>query len=491
MAEMKVLLVTSEIAPLIKTGGLADVSGALPAALRAIGVDVRVLVPGYPQVLAQMASIEVLATFYDLPGFPPSRLLGSIMENGVPLMAIDCPVLYQREGGPYVDANGHDWPDNPLRFGLLCRVAAILGCGGTPLSWHPDLVHGNDWQTGLTGAYLSVAKEAVPNIITIHNLAFQGNFGPENVALLHLPPQSFAIDGVEFYGKMSFLKGGLYYARHITTVSPNYAREIQRDELGFGMQGLLQARKRDITGILNGIDTDEWNPEADRHLAFHFSSRRVAGKAKNKRALQERMGLQVQADIPLLAVVSRLTHQKGLDLLLEIAPRLLDIPVQLVVLGSGEKLMQDEVLALAARYPGKVAAMIVFDEGLSHQIEAAADMFIMPSRFEPCGLNQFYSQRYGTPPIVHSTGGLADSVVDCTPQTLRDGMASGFVFSGMTAENLYAAIMRAVMLYRNQTQWKLLCKHCMNKDFSWETSARAYYRVYLKALGRAVEFAPD
>ncbi len=488
---MKVLFVTSEIAPLIKTGGLADVSGALPAALRAIGVDVRVLVPGYPQVLAQIASNEVLATFSDLPGFPPSRLLFSTLHNGVPLMVIDCPVLYQREGGPYADAYGHDWSDNPLRFGLLCRVASILGCGGTPLSWHPDLVHGNDWQAGLTGAYLSVAKEAAPNIITIHNLAFQGNFDSENVALLHLPPESFAIDGIEFYGKMSFLKGGLYYAKHITTVSPNYAREIQHVELGFGMQGLLQARSRDITGILNGIDTDEWDPETDKHLAFHFSSQRMVGKAKNKRALQEQMGLQVQADVPLLAVVSRLTHQKGLDLLLEIVPRLLDIPVQLVVLGSGEKQMQDEALALAARYPDKVAAMIVFDEGLSHQIEAAADMFIMPSRFEPCGLNQFYSQRYGTPPVVHSTGGLADSVVDCTPQTLRDGTASGFVFSGMTADNLYAAIMRAVMVYCNEAQWKQLRKLCMNKDFSWETSARAYRRVYLKALGRAVEFAQD
>ncbi len=257
------------------------------------------------------------------------------------------------------------------------------------------------------------------------------------------------------------------------------------------MQGLLQARSSDITGILNGIDTDEWNPETDKYLPSHFSPSRMAGKAENKRALQELMGLQVDADVPLLAVVSRLTHQKGLDLLLEIAPRLLDIPVQLVMLGSGEKLMQDEALALAARYPGKVAAIIVFDERLSHQIEAAADMFIMPSRFEPCGLNQFYSQRYGTPPIVHSTGGLADSVVDCTPQTLQDGTASGFVFSGMTAENLYAAIMRAVMLYRNQTQWKQLRKHCMNKDFSWETSARAYHKVYLKALGQTVEFAQD
>lgn len=485
MAELKVLFVTSEIAPLIKTGGLADVSGALPAALCAIGLDVRVLVPGYPQVLARLEHWEELAYFPDLPGFPPSRLLSSTMENGVPLMVIDCPALYQREGGPYLDSSGHDWQDNPQRFGLLCRIAAILGSRGTPLSWHPDLVHGNDWQTGLTGAYLSVAEDAAPTVFTIHNLAFQGNFDAGNVALLHLPPECFAIDGIEFYGGMSFLKGGLYYAKHITTVSPNYAREIQGDELGFGMQGLLQARSSDITGILNGIDTEEWNPETDRHLPFHFSSGRMAGKAKIKRALQEQMGLKVEADIPLLAVVSRLTHQKGLDLLLEIVERLLDIPVQIVMLGSGESVMQDEARALAVRHPGKVAAMIGFDEGLSHRIEAASDIFIMPSRFEPCGLNQFYSQRYGTPPVVHSTGGLADSVVDCTLQTLQDGTASGFVFSGMTADNLYEAILRAVTLYREKEQWKKLCKHCMNKDFSWETSACAYREVYLKVLGRS------
>ncbi len=483
MAELKVLFVTSEIAPLIKTGGLADVSGALPAALRKIGVDVRVIVPGYPQILAQMESWEELANFPDLAGFPPCRLLGSTMESGVPLMAIDCPALYQRDGGPYLDAQGHDWSDNPLRFGLLCRISAILGCGGTPLSWHPDVVHGNDWQAGLTGAYLDVAQDAAPSIFTIHNLAFQGNFEPEYVARLHLPEHFYAIDGLEFYGRMSFLKAGIYYGKHITTVSPNYAREIQGDELGFGMQGLLQVRTKDVSGILNGIDTDEWNPAADKYLPFHFSTRNMTGKAKNKRALQELLGLQVNEDIPLLAAVSRMTHQKGLDLLIEISPRLLELPVQIVMLGTGEKAMQDQALSLAARYPGKFAAMIGFDEGLSHQIEAAADMFAMPSRFEPCGLNQFYSQRYGTPPIVHSTGGLADSVTDCTSQTLKDGTASGFVFSGMTADNLYASVLRAVELYRKPVQWKRLRKLCMIKDFSWETSARAYLGVYLKALG--------
>ncbi|MDD4930133.1 MAG: glycogen synthase GlgA [Gallionella sp.] len=483
MPEIKVLFVTSEVAPLIKTGGLADVSGALPPALRQINVDVRVLVPGYTQVLAKMGPSEVVATFKDLPGFPPSRLIFSIMKSGVPLLVLDCPPLFQREGGPYSDPNGHDWIDNPLRFGLLSKVAAVLGSDESPLSWRPNLVHGNDWQTGLTGVYLSVAKGSVPNIITIHNLAFQGNFRPQKVQLLHLPPASFNVNGIELYGNMSFLKAGLYYAYHITTVSPNYAREIQSAELGFGLQGLLHARRDDITGILNGIDTQEWDPESDKHLHSHFSASRMAGKAHNKLALQMRMGLDSDAGIPLLGIVSRLTHQKGLDLLLEIAPRLLEMPVQLVILGSGEAFMQQAARELALRYPGRVAAMIGFDEGLSHQIEAGADLFIMPSRFEPCGLNQFYSQRYGTPPVVHNTGGLADSVVDCTPETLKNGTASGFVFSGMTANNLFFTIKRAIDLYHDQRKWKALRKNCMSKDFSWETSARAYRRVYMKVLG--------
>lgn len=485
MPEIKVLFVTSEIAPLIKTGGLADVSGALPAALRTLDIDIRVLVPGYPQVMKQMGPNEVVATFLDLPGFPASRLIFSIMKSGVPLLVLDCPDLYQREGGPYMDpASGHDWTDNPLRFGLLSKIASVLGSDDSPLSWHPDLVHGNDWQTGLTGVYLSVAAGAVPNIITIHNLAFQGNFRPKKVELLGLPPASYNVNGIELYGNMSFLKAGLYYAYHITTVSPNYAREIQGEELGFGLQGLLRVRSSDITGILNGIDTDEWNPETDPHLPGHFSAARMTGKAQNKQALQSRMGLDVNPDVPLLAVVSRLTHQKGLDLLLEIAPRLLELPVQLVILGSGEASMQQAARELAQKYPGKIAAMIGFDEGLSHLIEAGADMFIMPSRFEPCGLNQFYSQRYGTPPIVHNTGGLADSVVDCNPETLKNGTASGFVFSDMTADKLFATIQRAVDLYRDERKWKVLRKNCMSKDFSWETSARAYREVYLKVLGR-------
>ncbi|NNM80442.1 MAG: glycogen synthase GlgA [Gallionella sp.] len=484
MAMMKVLFATSEVAPLIKTGGLADVSGALPAALRAIGVDVRVLLPGYTVVMAQCQSYEVVATFATLVGFPTARLLSGKMANGVPLFVLDCPALYQRDGGPYQDARGNDWPDNAKRFGLLSKVAAILGGRATPLAWHPNLVHCNDWQTGLAPAYLHYKRSAVPSIITLHNLAFQGNFPPATVRALGLPASSFGVAGLEFHGFMSFLKAGMFYADHITTVSPNYAKEIQQDELGFGMQGLLADRSHELTGILNGIDVVEWNAASDSHLAKHYDSADLSGKAINKQAVQKSMGLAVAPDVPLLGVVSRFTHQKGLDLLLEIAPRLMELPVQLAMLGSGDAAMQQAARDLAERYPGKIAVMIGFSEALSHQIEAGADMFIMPSRFEPCGLNQMYSQRYGTPPIVHATGGLSDSVVDCNPESLKDGSASGFVFSGMTANNLFNTILRAVNLYREPKDWLTLCKNCMAKDFSWEASAKAYLAVYRKVLLR-------
>lgn len=482
MAGLKVLFATSEATPLIKTGGLADVSGALPAALRAIGVDVRILVPGYTQVMAQLAQHEAVATFDALPGFPPARLLPGTMASGVPLLVLDCPNLYQRDGGPYQDASGHDWADNALRFGLLSKVAAVLGSNESPLDWHPDLVHCNDWQTGLTPAWLRFAHGSAPSVFAIHNLAFQGIFPPETVNDLHLPPSCFSIDGVEYYGSLSFLKAGLSYADHITTVSPNYAKEIQQDAFGFGMQGLLAERRDDLTGILNGIDTDEWNPATDRYLTKKFSAANMSGKAANKQALQSRLGLAIDADVPLLGVVSRFTHQKGLDMLLKIAPLLIKLPVQLAMLGSGEAKMQQAARGLARHYPGKIGAHIGFSEELSHLIEAGADIFVMPSRFEPCGLNQLYSQRYGTPPIVHAIGGLADSVVDCTGETLKDGSASGFMFHGMTAENLYAAIQRAVEFYHDQKKWKALRKNCMSKDFGWQASAEAYKAVYLKVL---------
>ncbi|MFZ5502661.1 MAG: glycogen synthase GlgA [Pseudomonadota bacterium] len=484
MKEVKVLFATSEVAPLIKTGGLADVSSALPAALRGIGVDARVLVPGYAPVMAQLTDYKEVITLDKWAGFPVSRLLSATMENGVPLLVLECPYLYQRAGSPYQDENGQDWDDNPLRFGLLSKVAAMLGSRETPLPWHPDVVHCNDWQTGLAAAYLHFTPAAAATVMTIHNMAFQGSFGAEWMQALQLPGTSFSINGLELYGKLSFLKAGLYYANHITTVSPTYANEIQQPELGFGLQGLLRSRNHELTGILNGIDTVEWNPASDKHLASRYSVGRMAGKAANKRALQSKMGLHLDADVPLLGVVSRLTYQKGLDLLLEIAPRLTELPVQLVILGSGDAAMQQTVRDLSHRYPGKIGAMVGFDEALSHQIEAGADIFVMPSRFEPCGLNQFYSQCYGTPPIVHATGGLADSVVDCNEQTLGDGTASGFVFEGMTADNLLATIERALGVYHQPRNWKALRKNCMKKDFDWRASALAYREIYQRVSGR-------
>ncbi|MDD3884617.1 MAG: glycogen synthase GlgA [Gallionella sp.] len=478
---MKVLFATSEIAPLIKTGGLADVSGALPAALRAIGVDVRVLVPGYPAVMSHLPEQHEVAALRGLPGFPNSRLLAGEMENGVPLLVLDCPDLYQREGGPYNAPQGYDWHDNLQRFGLLSKVAAVLGSPDSPLNWRPDLVNCNDWQTGLAPAYLRFAH-GVPSVMTIHNLAFQGIFPPSALQDLHLPASSFGMAGLEYYGNLSFLKAGLFYADHITTVSPTYAREIQDEALGFGMQGLLATRQADLTGILNGIDTDEWNPGKDKLLAKTYSASRMAGKAENKRVLQAQLGLEQNPDIPLLGVVSRFTYQKGLDLLLEIAPGLMEMPVQLAMLGSGEPQMQHAARELAERYPGMIGVHIGFSESLSHLIEAGADMFVMPSRFEPCGLNQFYSQRYGTPPIVHATGGLADSVINCSDETLENGTASGFVFNGMFAGNLYSTIARAVETYRQPKRWNALRKLCMAKDFSWETSAAAYREVFEKVL---------
>ncbi len=481
---MRVLFATSEAAPLIKTGGLADVSAALPAALHGMGVDVRVLLPGYPQVLKALPSLQTAADFPALPGFPHVRLLFGILPDGVPLWVVECPELYLRGGGPYQDEHGVDWMDNAQRFGLLSKIAAVLGSADSPLEWKPDVVHCSDWQTALAPAYLHFAPGAAPCVMTVHNLAFQGVFPPQTAAELGLPAECFQPEGAEYYGELSFMKAGLYYADHITTVSPSYAEEIQTDVLGFGMQGLLAHRREVLSGILNGIDTEEWNPAADPNLVQAYDAANIRGKSANKRELQRRMGLHVDPDVPLFGMVSRFTHQKGLDLVLEIAPQLVALPAQLVLLGSGDAGMQRTVLELSHRYSGQVGAYVGFDEGLSHLIEAGADIFLMPSRFEPCGLNQMYSQRYGTPPVVHATGGLIDTVVDCSAASLKRGEATGFVFDSMDATGLLEAVRRAVVAYRNKKTWRALQRNGMNKDFGWDKSAAAYRDIYLGLMRR-------
>lgn len=485
--ELRVLFITPEVFPLCKTGGLGDVSAALPAALRALHTDVRLLLPGYPQVLAGVKYKSKVAEFTALPQFPPATLLSARLSlskaEHIPVFVIDCPGLYRRDGGPYMDEFGRDWPDNALRFGLLSRIGAILASDASPIAWRPHIAHCNDWQSGLTPAYLHFhpGKKAA-TLMTIHNLAFQGVFPPGSVVQLGLPPHSFAINGVEYYGNLSFLKAGLFYANHITTVSPNYAEEIQAQSLGFGLQGLLAARRSHLTGIVNGIDVNEWDPAADRHLVKNYSSKKLADKALNKSALQQQMELTVNADIPLFGVISRLSHQKGIDMLIEIAPQLVKIPAQLIVLGSDQAQLEHKLSMLAQAHPGTIAVRIGFNEALSHLIEAGADCFLMPSRFEPCGLNQMYSQRYGTPPVVHATGGLLDTVVDCTPKTLANGSASGFVFDTMSAEHLLATIKRAAAAYHDKKIWHRLQKNGMAKDFSWHTSATAYREIYLSLL---------
>jgi starch synthase len=413
--------------------------------------------------------------------FPEANLLSATLPDGVIIWVIDCPEMYSRGGGPYQDAQGVDWFDNAQRFGLLSKVAAVLGSADTPLDWKPDVVHCNDWQAGLTPAYLHYSPAPAPSVMTVHNLAFQGVFSKHLVAALGLPPECFRIDGVEYYGELSFLKAGLYYANHITTVSPSYAEEIQTEALGFGLQGLLTQRRSDLSGILNGIDNNEWNPATDPHLTSHYDAKKIQGKSANKKELQQRVGLQVDPKIPLFGLVSRFTHQKGLDMVLEIAPHLIALPAQLVLLGTGDAAMQRTAIELSHQYSGQISVFVGFDEGLSHLVEAGSDIFLMPSRFEPCGLNQMYSQCYGTPPVVHATGGLIDSVVDYNEKSLANGTASGFVFgNGKGTHGLLIAALRAVAAYHDKKNWRALQRNGMNKDFGWDKSAAAYHDIYLK-----------
>jgi starch synthase len=480
-SQLRILFATSECAPLVKTGGLGDVSAALPAALTTLGIDARILLPGYRQVLAQLPGCREVARFAPAADFPRSRLLLGETPTGVPLYALDCPELYDRAGGPYQNMAGSDWSDNALRFGLLSRVAALLGSSASPIDWQPDAVHCNDWQTGLTPVYLRYAAGArAATLQTIHNLVYQGIFEPQLVAALGLPPDCFKPDGVEYYGKLSFLKSGLQFADAITTVSPTYAEEIQSEAFGFGLQGLLTARRDCLIGILNGIDTGLWNPATDPLIPCRYAADTLAAKAINKSALQQRLGLAPSPSVPLFAVVSRLTAQKGLDWLLAIAPQVLALPAQLALLGSGEPQLERSFRALAHDHPGQVSATIDFDEALAHLIEAGADAFLMPSRFEPCGMNQMYSQRYGTPPIVRATGGLADTVVDCSATALADGSAGGFVFHEASAAALLAAVRRAAVTWQDSASWRTLQRNGMAWDFGWDASARRYAAIYAR-----------
>lgn len=469
---LHVLYVASECAPWSKTGGLADVSAALPAALRALGIDARVLMPLYPTVPRN--ELREFAHYSATARLPEARVVAGELPNRVPIFLVNCPALYDRAGGPYQDEAGHDWNDNARRFALLARIAANLGSSGAE-GWQADIVHCHDWQTGLAPAYMRYGPQPhAASVFTIHNLAFQGIFPADIIEQIELPAASFNVDGVEFYGQCSFLKAGLAYADALTTVSPTYAMEIQRESHGMGLHGLLQNRSDTLTGILNGIDTEVWSPASDRHIARRYDAATLERKVHNKRALQERLRLP-QTDAPLLAVVSRLTDQKGIDWVFEIASAIAQLPAQLVLLGRGDERYEAAARGLAQAMPQSVSATIAFDDALAHQIEAGADTLLMPSRFEPCGMNQLYSQRYGTVPIVRATGGLADSVDDFSAAT---GAGTGFVYREPSARALLATIKRALVIFRDRASWRRLQRNGMSRDFSWDASARRYAQIY-------------
>jgi starch synthase len=483
MPALRILYATPECAPLVKTGGLGDVAGALPVALRQIGLDARVIVPGSPAVRAALSGARKVGQIDALALLPAAQLLEAESPQGVPVWIVDCPVLYDRAGGPYQDESGADWEDNPLRFGLLARASALLAAKQSPAGWRAQLIHANDWQTGLAPAYAALAADRVtPSVMTIHNLAFPGIFPPHWVADLGLPATSFAVDGLEYHGRISFLKAGLFYADAITTVSPTYAEEIQHEAMGMGMHGLLAARRDRLSGILNGIDTTIWDPVNDPLIASRYDATKLRRKHANKKALQIRFGLETPSDMLLLGAVTRLTTQKGVDLLLDIVEEVLRLPAQIVIVAAGDKALEQRLRALTAAWVGRLASFIGFDEMLAHLVEAGADAFVMPSRFEPSGLNQMYSQRYGTPPIVHATGGLADSVVDCTAQTLADRTATGFKFFTPSADALMSAIKRCGAAYGDARIWRQLQRNGMARDFSWSRAAHEYAAIYARLV---------
>jgi starch synthase len=484
---MRVLSVASEIFPLIKTGGLADVAGALPGALGRRGVSVRSLVPGYPKVLGAFESAEPVHAFADLFGGPARLLAGS--AAGLDLLVLDAPHLYARPGNPYVDDAGRDWSDNAQRFAALCQAAAQLGQGVVPML-RPDVVHAHDWQAGLVPAYLHYGGGARPGaVVTVHNMAFQGSFPAHLLNSLGLPPRSFVYDGVEYHGRISFLKAGLQLADRITTVSPTYAVETTGPEFGMGLDGLLQARAAVYSGILNGIDTDVWNPATDPHLPARFSARSPRRRALNKRALQARFGLAESPGTMLFGVISRLSWQKGLDLLLAALPDIVAQDAQLVVLGAGDQQLQNAFVAAASSMPGRVGVYIGYDESLAHLVQGGADALLVPSRFEPCGLTQLCAQRYGAVPVVARVGGLNDTVIDANEMALAAGVATGLQFSPVTREALAGAISRTAVLWKDRKAWRRMQANGLAAEVGWDRPAARYVEVY-KAAATAHGWRP-
>jgi len=483
---MKVLFVASEAFPLVKTGGLGDVLYSLPHALHDRGVDIRLVLPGYRALLRQLDEVRILGwcDVRGAEGIVSARILETRHPDfAFPLWVIDCPALFDRAGNPYVSASGQDWPDNAERFTVFARVAALLSEDALAIGWKPAVVHAHDWQAGLVAAFLADQPERPKTVFTIHNLAYGGHFSHGDFFRLQLPGHWWSPEGVEFHGGFSMLKAGIVYADSVTTVSPTYADEICTPEFGYGLDGLLSSRRYKLHGILNGIDTNTWNPNTDPHLPAHFSAGRIQpGKRRNKQALLERFLPEVDEaalQAPLLGLVGRLVEQKGVDWVLAAMPVLLaETDARFVMLGSGQASYEQKFTRLARQHPERVFVEIGYDEPLAHQIEAGSDLFLMPSRFEPCGLNQMYSLRYGTLPVVFRTGGLADTVVDVNEASLADGSANGFVFDTPDPDAFLATIRRALDLYHQPAVWQRVQQTGMRQSFDWASSAGHYLSLY-------------
>ncbi|NSL54683.1 glycogen synthase GlgA [Uliginosibacterium aquaticum] len=484
---MRVLHVAAEIFPLVKTGGLADVLGALPQALIGQGADVRLLLPGLPQIIDAVLAPETVCEIGAVFGAARVRLLRGLMPfSRVPVYVVDAPYFYRRDGGPYQNSAGLEWPDNLQRFALLGWVAAQLAAGELDADWLPDVVHAHDWHAAMACAYIvQHLPTQAATVFTVHNLAYQGLFSLADFHLLGLPSRFAVPSALEYHGQLSFMKAGLKFADAVTTVSGSYAREIATPEFGCGLEGVIQSRAGNVFGVLNGVDYAVWNPEKDVGIVAPYSAEQLAGKALCKAGLQAEMGLAPAPDAPLFGVVSRLTAQKGLDLVLAVLPGLLAAGAQLVVQGSGDRALEAAFLEAARSHPQQVAVRTVYDEALAHRVISGADSLFMPSRFEPCGLTQLYALRYGCLPLVHHVGGLADTVVDASERALKADQATGFSFGEASPHGLGLAMQRVLDLYHQPEQWQQAMRRAMRQEFSWDVAARSYLELYRRLVAAA------
>jgi len=482
---LKVLFAVSELYPLVKTGGLADAACYLPIALADRGIDIRIVLPAYEAVKEQLIGSRIKSQFPLRRISPSSRVLEtSLADGGLIVYLVDCPDYFERPGNPYMAPEGGDWPDNAQRFALFARTVCRLALGQTALQWRPELVHCNDWHTGLAPALLAAEQQRPATVFAIHNLAYQGRFPYSTFVDLALPPSLWNAAALEFHGDLSFIKGGLVFADRLVAVSPGYAREILTPEHGHGLDGVFRERIGHLSGILNGVDYRVWDPRIDEHIVRPYWIDVLENKLASKRALQQELGLGIEDGAFLIGHIGRLTEQKGTDLLMASLPELLrHEDIQVAILGSGNEYFQRQLQGAAQRWRGRVAVRLGYSETLAHRIEAGADCFLMPSREEPCGLSQLYSLRYGTVPIVHATGGLADTVSALTPETLRDGSATGFQFHAASAQALCAATLKARNLFRDDRgRWNELMCTGMQQDFSWDHSAEKYHALYLDLI---------